>query len=192
MPNKQRERKPSCHIVRAPSPTRWRHSASKLLNEAMRPIWQPAASIQKGLALPNSKGCREKLRTKIRTAEFPSWDPSLAQTTAQAISFPSEKPTDDHSAKTRGRNTIVRASKARSERSADEQQHEQPEILGPKPTSQLAIKLIPSTCLSQNGRPDRPPTICELDRRLTEKSPAPHCTTKAQRECECETFPVRM
>ena len=143
MPIKHTGRKSSCNIVRAPSSTRWRHSASKLLNEAMRPIWQPAASIQKGMTLPSSACCPEKLRPQIRTAEFPSWDPYPAQTTAQTINFPSESQRTLR--QNTATNTMAKASKARSERSADEQQNEQPEVLGPKPTSQLANKFRPST-----------------------------------------------
>ena len=64
------ERKSPCHIARAPSPTRWRHSASKLFNESMRAIWQLDASNQKGLTLLSSKGCREKIRTKSKVNIF--------------------------------------------------------------------------------------------------------------------------
>lgn len=48
--------------------------SEQALNESMRAIWQPAASLKKGMTLPSSKGCQAKLRPKIRTAEFPSWN----------------------------------------------------------------------------------------------------------------------
>ena len=162
----------------------------------MPAVWQLAASIQNSMSFPSSKMPPGKSKnqnshcviSELVKAPLPNADHRPSN------QFANEKLTDDHSTKTRLRNTMARASsKARTE-----QQHESQTCWGQSRPHSWPSRLS-STRTSLNGKPDQPPTTGKAERRSVTRTPrcqmaaarpATHSTAKARKECECEPLPV--